>query len=354
MRIRLALAVLIVAAACVSCVQPPPPSPPAAAAAGPHTGATCDPTDLTGRIIVLPVKPAGQQPLQLTAAMQADLGDAYCNAAREFRRQIDNIDFIFVDATLCPNDPSSCAGISGGQAMGVSWGQRDTAGYTEVGIPAGLWGGQNHAPPYYTYESDLLHQLVPWSNSGAWLNYSSAAPAPANSSWMTVLAALAHEMGHVRWYESTVRTGFGAPSDFKRLSDCSFFLGWQKTSKNALEAAGRWRHFNERINPNTNDHKILPLLGAFQSGVGDQALDDALAALLDKSRPWSSYFGANAPDEDFVETYKFAALIDANLTSLPLAIPASTGAVTRDVPADFLAKNKPDLQKKIRCIKRWT
>src|SRR5260221_14153770 len=140
---------------------------------------------------------------------------------------------------------------------------------------------------------------------------------PTSTPWMTVLAMLAHEVGHVRWFEANARSGYGTDFDFKRLNDCLFFLGWQNQTAKSLAPRGRWRSFGDTRNVNVNDHQNFPTLDDFANATNNQDRNSLLNSLLSNTQPWVSYFGANAPDEDFVETYKFSVLIDAGLASLP-------------------------------------
>jgi hypothetical protein len=356
--VRFAIATLIFAGACVACAPATPvtkSTPGTKSALGPNV--TCTGTDFVNRIIVLPIATA--QPL--TSAEQTDLSNAYCNASEAFRRQLDNIDYVFVDAGACgtKGDPGTCTGLTGAQALGVGWGQRARAGYTQIGIPAGLWPTGQAAGPYPSYESDLLDKLVPWSLSTDQLKFSAPTnPNNANTSWMTILAALAHEAGHVRWYEATVRSGFGQPYDFRRLTDCNFFVGWQynaPTNAKKLEPKGRWRTFGSTANESTNNHATAPDWTQFLPGANDDpTLDNLLAQLLSGNSPWASFLASETPDEDFVETFKFAVLVDAGLNSLPIAIPTSSGKVNVDIPANYLAGNNTYLANKVQCIRRWT
>src|SRR4029077_19434132 len=103
-------------------------------------------------------------------------------------------------------------------------GQRQDCGYTQIGIPASFWPQGQHAGRYASYEADVLNALMKWQSISSNVTAPAGVPgSPPERSWMTVMAALAHEVGHVRWYEMNVRKGHGQQYDFKRLNNCTFF-----------------------------------------------------------------------------------------------------------------------------------
>jgi hypothetical protein len=365
---RLVVAVLIFTAFCVACVPvPPPPQQQVSGRESTQKCLTDDGPAFANSVQALGApdrrtrvaKPSGSP---LSAQQLADITNAYCNAPESFRRQLDNIDFVYVDAGACntPGDPKTCPGLAGNASSAAAWGQRWVGGYTQIGLPAGLWPMGQSAELYPAYESDILDALVPWRTTPLRFSAPTYNPNNANTSWMTVLAALAHEAGHIRWYQANHRSGFGFGYDFKRLTDCNFFAGWQTPTDihGALEPPA-WRMFNSKTA--TNDHANAPKLSAFSSGTSDQDLNNALNQLfLPPSQPWASFFGSMSPDEDFVETYKFSVLIGAGLTSLPITIPVTTSTstvptnVTQDIPYAYTQNaSMPNLKKKVRCIKRW-
>jgi hypothetical protein len=358
--IRLAIVIFILAGTCAACLPPAPVTVELKS----KSASSCFTTDgpaFANRFVVLGPD-SGPSSEKLSLSETTDLANAYCFASERFRGTLDNIDYLFVDAKNCntPGDPSTCVGLTGGVENSGAWGERGKGGYTQVGIPAGLWVMGNPAAQYPAYESDILNLLMSWTDPSDNLAFISPTNTPnnANTSWMTVLAALTHEVGHVRWYEANVRSGYGAGYDFTRLNNCNFFVGWQvQTDTNgALEPPKRWRTFGN-TNANLNDHlpQYGPSLKQFQPGINiDSTRADDLAQLLSSSNePWVSLFGANAPDEDFVETFKFAVLIDAGLTSLPITIPTSNGLVLIDIPKSYLAGTNTNITNKVACIRRW-
>jgi hypothetical protein len=193
------------AAASIGCQQQSPPPPPALRALNARFTTDCSTIDgqaFAARFVAVNNKvPSG---VPLSSAEITDLSNAYCNAPATFRRQLDNIDFFFISADACnpAGNPAACSGITGDQVVEGSWGARLKGGYTQIGLPAGLWPMGQAAGQYTDYESDILASLVPWAAAGNRLRFSppTSNPGNTNATWMTVLAALAHEAGHVRWW----------------------------------------------------------------------------------------------------------------------------------------------------------
>jgi hypothetical protein len=298
--------------------------------------------------------------LTLPAAIKNDLTDAYCNASPKFRRDIDRIDFIFLSAEGCGNfDLNLCDRATANPAR-LSWGMRSEGGYTEMGISGLLWPTTGTAAkPAITldvYETTILNTLLPIA-APPLPTFPPGATAPLTSSWLTVLAALAHELGHVRWFTVNARGGYGRPFDFARLHKCNFFgkdrngelWGWRDRGKRALSPKGRWRDFAAKTNEIPNDHILPPRFMDFDATDKYTPLN----ALFAQEQPWASYLGANAPDEDFVETYKFSVLYDAGLASMQLTIPNPAGGNwTRDIYADVKSGAKKLLAQKADCLRK--
>lgn len=308
----------------------------------------CAAADFTNRVRLHHA--AGGQ--QLTASMVQDLGDAYCKASDIFRYQLDSVDFIFVDATACTGgDLNQCGTLTGDQAQGVSWGMRWEGGYTQIGMPAALWPAGQHASKYTDYEAAVVNGLVQWTNPASKISFTANAANPANNPWMTVLAVMAHELGHIRWVEVNIRGGFGQAHDFRRLNDCNFFVGWGSHTDKTLEPKKRWRRFGDVANEENNDHTNSPKLSEFQSAANDQARGQLLHDLYAASQPWASYLGANAPDEDYVESYKLDVLVSAGLSTMPMTIP-NVGGMAPDIPGDLVSGGKNALSDKLKCLRK--
>jgi hypothetical protein len=227
-----------------------------------------------------------------------------------------------------------------------------------VALSTGLW---NEAS-YSSYETDLTRSLLP---SNVVVNYSNASycssPTVCNSidtPTIALLAALAHEVGHIAWY-------FQVPSS-SPTSFCggNFFTGWVASTvtpppqwRDLLSAAardqirsngnGKWPYVHQPHSPQIDsiDHP----------GPGDQAAGKSVYALLYNGtppsypQPWASFFAALSPDEDFVETYKFAVLTTAAVPLNSVAI-AVQGYGTANIAQDYSAGNRPDLTTKVGCV----
>ena len=188
---------------------------------------------------------------------------------------------------------------------------------------------------------------------------------------MTVLAALAHEAGHVRWAELNVPKGAGTDFDFTQLHSCQangvatkdFFINW--TTDYAMVAPNKWRPFGSTANQAVSppDHRFQPTLQQLQnvsSSVNPSPsvlLNYYIYILYQANEPWPSIFGAQSPEEDFVETYTLRHLMAAGLTNLPLTIPGYTGTAFptqwADVPRDVLSGAKPEMSRKVDCVKNY-
>jgi hypothetical protein len=231
---------------------------------------------------------------------------------------------------------------------------------------ADLWQAGNPARLLNDYETQLLKSFPGW-------NGATVAPANPNDSWMSVLAALAHEVGHVRWAQTTIPNP-GGDYDFGLLINlCSagdFFAGWNYNHADPqhrdLQPAGRWRPFRNRSNASGHaiDHSQPPYLNFFLNGLDNPLTSNSdLWTLYQPGQPWASLFAAQTPDEDFVESYVMAVLTGYNtisntfagpLTSMPANIPGTPS--WPDVASDLVTGKKlqppanPGLQNKISCV----
>jgi hypothetical protein len=296
-----------------------------------------------------------------------NLVDAFLLAPPSFQNRLCSLTGIFV------NGPVNCPGFA--DCFGNSWGYRVwPSKETYVAISAGLWNGtclDGSSPySYHCYETDLLNTVVGWQGSSPPPPQYGAANAAADTLDMTILAALAHEVGHVRWYEVITPNGPGVASYDPNAFLCtsnpgtpSFFsYSW----KQSVQRPPPWRLFLTRDKRKNGfgapDRHLFPpeikdIDNAIDHGHMTSALID-LEQLYQPAQPWATYFGAISPDEDFVETYKFYILTSAQpvpslnegpLTSLPIVL----NGMAHDIPNDYLAGKKSRLFNKAQCIGAW-
>jgi hypothetical protein len=355
----LILSIGVVAIAYAACAPPQAPvAPPIRGTAFSAQLASCDPTPFLNKVFVLgiPFYPTAvgakySAPVangSVSGAIAEDLGKAYCIAPDFFKRQLLDLTGIYVNPTGCNGgNPNNC-NISTTQVIGNSWGYRERPNQSHnkgryIATSAGLWNEGNHAPGLHDYETQLLNTLLQWTGP-------KYAPGDPDGPEITVLAALAHEMGHVFWYDTNAPTP-GQNYDPKRFCGGNFFNGyWQNPN-----APPRWRLFGTRQDSHGSGYvQVSDIDNAITAG--NFNLAGSLLAMGDASgdigiytpnAPWASFFGAISPDEDFVETYEFYVLIQAGLTSLSVQIP--NGGYP-DIPSDYLAGLKPQLASKVQCI----
>jgi len=374
-RYALILAVAGVLAACILGVRP--------------AGAACDPANPQSFVASIQVLKPGYIPRPGTAAYRpptgqalnlpatspivVDLLNAFANAPLSFRAKlcgsagVSGLSGIFINATGCAqNDPTRCTHTVGGASFNRAWGFRNrTFGSPDFGAmfvaiaAADLWQNGAAARFLNQYEAQLLGSFP--GPSGA-----SVAPATPNDPWMSVLAALAHEVGHINWAETAIPV-IGGGYNFGLLIGCpygDFFTGWNYDHSASnhfdLQPPNRWRPFRNRGNESgfDVDHSSAPFLDDLDDpATANQALYD----LLQPSQPWASLFGAQTPDEDFVESYVMAVLTGydpiadtfgrAAFTGPLRNLPITVGALgSRDVADDLVMGRKPALLNKIRCV----
>src|SRR5215468_10588237 len=204
----------IFALALFACTQPTvPPRAGGVAAFRLQAGVVCPLSTFLSKVHYLAQTPAFRLPdsgfrnappidsTPVNANITQDLTDAFNIAPDFFKNQLCNLTGIYVDRTGCTSyDPSSCSGPDPSDRL---WGFRafDGSGSSAgefIGTWLGLWqnGVQGHAPVLSSFETGRLQNLLNWTpnNSSIYPIHDSADP---DTVAMTVLAALAHGVGHI-------------------------------------------------------------------------------------------------------------------------------------------------------------
>jgi hypothetical protein len=190
----------------------------------------------------------------------------------------------------------------------VSWGFRNPTTFEEyIGLSEkALWpnGGSSPAVSLRAYETARIRFIFNLSGFGPYY-----APAdPDDSSRMTVLAALAHEVGHIFWFDA-LKT-FGGGYDYSKFCNDHFHSAWQtRTPPDPWINLGeldstKSEHYHDN---NSDDVLVSDIEGAIRNR--DQVkIFTILQKLYDKKGRWASALAAFSPTEDLVETFQYLVL----------------------------------------------
>jgi hypothetical protein len=416
LRSALFLSAGLLVALCFACIEvPAPPTPPTvpilAAEPAPHSRIGlqgCNPGDgksFANAVQVL-APGSGYDPQTLvpppanmlgtlsnTTQIWSDLVAGFNAAPANFRIKLCNLTAVYIDTTTCPGNPLSCFGAN-------SWGFRNPNNTDEryLALSQSIWGsiGQLGALRYSVYETNLLAQVMlqegmPWPSPppippppGTMVLPPPPAFSPAmngNSSVdtaaLTVLAALAHEYGHILWYDvlkaphdNNYKPSVLCRPDPNKKGDGFFDDSWGGMDVNQPKM---WLGFGETMG---DQHapgitQISSLKQAIRNSDFQTAasLLNSLYAPQSSGNPsgvWPSLFGAISPEEDFVETFKVFILTrpETNahmpITTMRLNIFADTTiapqppvvAFKPNIFADLNRNAKKVLATKMACLNR--
>ena len=253
-----------------------------------------------------------------------------------------------------------------------------------VAIPKSLWnfGGGFEQYTYRKYESDLLYYTFGWTGDPAYNPTYIAANTEADTFPVTILAALAHETGHIRWYDVFDAWRQGRPDYSQVNAGCDgndFFVGWAGGYAGLQNPPPwhppKWRYFLTRpVRHGLSSQKVTqvhasdPQTNYIDANLAAGAIiypAFALDQLYSKDWPWATYYASVSPDEDFVESYKFNVLTqctfngngamdcsNALLKSLKMQIKnyQSSQPYSENIPDDFVNSRKALLASKIWCV----
>jgi hypothetical protein len=343
-RSALLLCAGLLAAACVACAQTPPPPPPPegmrVAATWPL--AVCDAFSFADAVQTLPASfdPSGTNTDPppggpLDSDMHDDLRDAFNIAPPFLQTRLCALNGVFVTPT-------------------ASWGYRNASNKKRyLAIPATLWSSGTAArktpQSYNDYETGIVRALLPnWTG----LQYQPDPGGPASSGITTVLAVLAHESGHILWYDIYVPNPRD-PVNLSNFCNGTFYTdSWDTIAD--TPPASRWLEFGHvsTARHKADDVQIGDIKGA---PPGQKGAKVARIYRLKGTPPprgrWANLFAAFSPEEDFVETFKLFVLRRANLNS-PLHMKAKIKidgvSITRDIPGSLASR--PALQNKLACF----
>jgi hypothetical protein len=237
----------------------------------------------------------------------------------------------------------------------ASWGYRNSVNKQRyVAIPAALWSEGTAArrtpKSYKDYENDIVRGLLP---SWAGLQYQPDPGGPANSGITTILAALAHEVGHVLWYDIYVPTPRTAMQPGNFCNGKFYTESWDDLGD--TPPSNRWRKFGLVSGAHkSNDVQIDDIKNAppGQRGKKVAVIYRTHGTPAPRGR-WANLFAAFSPEEDFVETFKLFVLQRANNDpNHPLHLKAKIKengvSIIRDIPGTL--SQRPVLQRKLACF----
>jgi hypothetical protein len=288
--------------------------------------------------------PTGYGPV--TSPYSDNISDAFSNAPQGFKAELCNLTMVLINLNDCSSSPSAC--------LNQAWAYRETPSQypkgtdpnslgTYVAIGKGLWFG-SWSQTYHDYETALLQTLLNWGTP----TFTGATPDDLDT---VVLAALAHEVGHVRWYEKFVTARGGRHANLKNFCSGNFFVGWQGGWGN-VTPPGPWRYLETlpaRKQDGYQNHQNSPQTNDIDNAIARNSFSTAgqYLAQVYAGNEWPSFFGSITADEDFVETYKLWVLTRATnpLTSLKLSIPTSP-SYQGNIPESISG----DLQAKLKCF----
>ena len=253
------------------------------------------------------------------------------------------------------NNPNDCS-VPPLVSAPNSWGYRDLNNAKYIATSAGLWPHGAKAPSLEQYEKDRIQAALvalsaqygnPSPDQSLFPTYDFTSP--ANDLGMSVLAALAHERGHVLWWETFVPKP-GGPYGPNPNSCNNIFYHSGLWSSSVDVPPNRWIDFGRT-------HNVIP--GSDIDNVGTFLSQNDRRALryLDKiysSKKWASVLAAFSPDEEFVEAYQMFALANGKvkLKRLEIVIPGQSKhdlAATLD-PQSGLFDQNSDLYNQTQCF----
>jgi hypothetical protein len=259
------------------------------------------------------VPPTGASP----SAFAPKITAAFAIAPDFFRRELCALDKIYIvnHPELRTRNPTA-------------WGmrQRLQSNKTHIAISTDVWGSPIPATPYIAYENGILDRLLEhlWPPpQGA--SYTAAV---ADNEPLETLGILAHEVGHVLWWTKSI---VALQCPVNGVFDTFYGSTWRNIDlRHGFHRFGvsQGTHLTETF---TKDDIVRDLRR--------QRPQDAGAKLqtVYGNGNWTSLFAFIAPDEDFVETYKYWVLANAsgtNLQSLKIQIPLPS-PLTVDVFTNF-------------------
>ncbi len=316
-------------------------------------------------------QPPQPDPTPLSENIRQDMVAAFAAAPDFFKIQLCDLDGVFIDPAGCTSlDPKTCT-LSDVNVLNYSWGLRTNTSPPQrfIATSLGLWRN-GHAPLYQDYRTKRLQALLQRAaqtnqNPPVDPNPPRYAAVEPNTIAMSVLSSLAHEFGHVFWFDTFVVDASGRPNPGGSANTSLFCNGGFYPSGSWIYKVdvppSRWIDFGEQLNAHANNDVDIPSLAAHLGQGNFFNAGDLLHGIYSGrlpngySRPdngaWVSALAAFSPDEDFVETYQFYILKFANppLRNLQVRVPGTNNRFyLDDIAATW--RSKSELVRKLACF----
>jgi hypothetical protein len=251
----------------------------------------------------------------------AVIAAAYNAAPAFFQDALCRLDHIYVDTDTKDTQKPSVWGMRERLNVDPATGKPRT----HIGISRQVLASlAKQARPYSSYENRVARMLL--SGAPANLIAYAAAPDPGGKqpAALAVLAILAHEMGHIVWWEDDIGSG-----PFPEFS-------W--TTKSVQHG-----FHNFGVEDPENPPKRRPVRADVQYALRYLPAGRAAADLRQVyGGEWASLFATVAADEDFVETYKLVVMTDTAPGAAPgrLALTRLAVSIPHSGAGDILASVK--------------
>jgi len=290
--------------------------------------------DFTVAADLTPIDPAIQHDLAAAfAANPAFAKNALCPSSTTPGGVTNpGLDGIFINRAQCVNpinpsdyDPSNCSSMSDTDIAANSWGLRTPlpTSKTYIAISLGLWrcpSGRGYcAPPFAQFYQRLVKALFDKTACGSQKPPCNAADinrpvfqSSTDTSGLSVLATLAHERGHIWWWEQFVQPPGSTPYTPTLISKAAAFC------RGVIYPGGNWQGVPVRLpeyryvefgqlSQNSPVRDLPALLNSNPAGA---------AALVDgiySRGQYPSVLAAYSLDEEFVEAFQWSVLRNAGL-----------------------------------------
>ncbi len=343
-----------------ACVQPAPAPPPVVTSglSSVSCGAGDDLLNHIHYTNFMPVYPFTTEPSpslgapQVDPHIQSDLAAAFTANSAFSRNELCTLDGLFINTAQCSSyAPSSCGTMQDTDVVDNSWGFRTQSNHKYVAISLGMWrcpqgSTQDYCAPTFTQFHQRLATALLDRTAGISTGIKPIFKVPPgiDTTGLAVLTAVAHERGHIWWWEMFVK-----PPGSLSISNTAAFCGgiiypgglWPaqaapRQAKAVDIPAGRYVTFGE-LSPNSPVSNSRSL---FRSGDAASVIDGIYS-----SGQYPSLLAAYSPDEDFVEAFEWSVLRNGPLRDLTVNV---AGVVDRPILKGGVAL--PKVEAKLRCF----